>query len=113
MTSHHPLNFSELMIKTKIMFDIAEENSVLVVGGYYENRLNTAELIPNSCNIPGLPKVISGLPSLVITSDNNILLCGGANNEQECLQLTSTYTFKYTKRIRQILESKKALFLQF
>ena len=54
------------------------------------NDLKTAELIPNRCSIPSLPKGISEQPSLILTNDNNILLCGGTNNETvetQCLQL--------------------------
>ena len=61
-----------------------EHKSALVVGG---NFLKTAELIPNKCNIPSLPKGIDWQPSLILTNDNNILLCGGLNNQQECLHL--------------------------
>ena len=58
------------------------------MGGYNgSDRVKTAELIPNNCNIPSLPKGISGQPSLILTNDNNILLCGGNDNEHECLQL--------------------------
>ena len=75
---------------------ISEEHSVLVVGGgdatvsvkYGERHLKTAELIPpNKCKIPSLPKGINIQPSLILTNDDKILLCGGKNNEQECLEL--------------------------
>ena len=75
---------------------ISEEHSVLVVGGgdatvsvkYGERHLKTAELIPpNKCKIPSLPKGINIQPSLILTNDDKILLCGGKNNEKECLQL--------------------------
>ena len=59
-----------------------------MVGGWDgSNDLKTAELIPNRCSIPSLPKGISEQPSLILTNDNNILLCGGTNNEKQCLQL--------------------------
>ena len=74
---------------------ISEEHSVLVVGGgdatvsvkYGERHLKTAEIIPNKCKIPSLPKGINIQPSLILTNDDKILLCGGKNNEKECLQL--------------------------
>ena len=70
------------------MFYIAEEHSALVVGGYDGSKsVKTAELIPNWCNIPNLPKIISSQPSLILTTDKNILLCGGSDNQQECLIL--------------------------
>ena len=71
----------------RILFFISEEHSVLVVGGYNGSNMKTAELIPNRCNIPSLPKGISWQPSLILTTDNNILLCGGTNNAKQCLEL--------------------------
>ena len=54
-------------------------------GGY---DLETAEIIPNKCNILSLPKGITRQPSLILTSgDKNILLCGGFHNYQECFEL--------------------------
>ena len=54
---------------------------------YGERHLKTAEIIPNKCKIPSLPKVTSIQPSLILTNDDKILICGGKNNEKECLQL--------------------------
>ena len=59
-----------------------------MVGGLDGNgQLKTSELIPNKCTIPSLPKAIWGVPSLFLTSENNILLCGGTRNEYECLEM--------------------------
>ena len=58
-----------------------------MVGGWDGSKsLKTAELIPNKCNIPSLPYGIEGKPSLILTNDNIILLCGGSGNQQDCLQ---------------------------
>ena len=51
------------------------------------NFFDTTELIPNKCTIPSLPKALGGFPSLFLTSQNNILLCGGFHNEYECLEM--------------------------
>ena len=70
------------------MFYISEEHSILLVGGHDgSDPVKTAELISNRCNVTSLPSGIAGKPSLILTNDNNILLCGGYNNEQECLEL--------------------------
>ena len=58
-----------------------------MVGGWDGDGMKTAELIPSRCNIPSLPKGIGSQPSLILTDDNNILLCGGTYNDQECLEL--------------------------
>ena len=59
-----------------------------MVGGLDGNgHLKTSELIPNKCTIPSLPKGISGQPSLILTNDDNIILCGGFRNEYECLEM--------------------------
>ena len=58
------------------------------MGGLDGNgHLKTSELIPNKCTIPSLPKGISGQPSLILTNDDNIILCGGFRNEYECLEM--------------------------
>ena len=51
------------------------------------NFFDTTELIPNKCTIPSLPKALGDFPSLFLTSENNILLCGGTRNEYECLEM--------------------------
>ena len=62
----------------------------MVGGNAGSNGLNffdTTELIPNKCTIPSLPKALGDFPSLFLTSENNILLCGGTRNEYECLEM--------------------------
>ena len=62
----------------------------MVGGNAGSNGLNffdTTELIPNKCTIPSLPKALGGFPSMFLTSENNILLCGGAHNDDECLEM--------------------------
>ena len=66
----------------------SDELTALIVGG---NR-KTLEIIPkrsvcNNISLPSLSTDISGVPSLVQNSAEKILLCGGYNNKQKCLEL--------------------------
>ena len=66
--------------------------SALLVGGTHAGNndiLQTAEIIPNKCSVPSLPKSLTEQPSLVLTSDNNILVCGGWHKVRtaECFEL--------------------------
>jgi len=67
--------------------------TALIVGGYDgANELQTTEIIPkrskcSSNTLPSLPTGISFQPSLVQTSEEEILLCGGDGNEEKCLEL--------------------------
>ena len=67
--------------------------TALIVGGYgEEGGPNTTEIFPQgpTCSsnfLPSLPTSISNQPSLVQTSDEEILLCGGYGNLQKCLEL--------------------------
>ena len=58
-----------------------------MAGSNVFNFFDTTELIPNKCTIPSLPKALGDFPSLFLTSENNILLCGGTRNEYECLEM--------------------------
>ena len=58
-----------------------------IAGSNVFNFFDTTELIPNKCTIPSLPKALGDFPSLFLTSENNILLCGGTRNEYECLEM--------------------------
>ena len=51
--------------------------------------MKSTEIGPNTnnCTIPNLPTAISGSPSMVLTNDKKILLCGGRNNLLQCLNL--------------------------
>ena len=71
-----------------------DEMTALIVGGWDDNSilLKTTEIIPkgrtcSSNSLPSLPTGISRQPSLVQTSEEEILLCGELNNEQKCLEL--------------------------
>ena len=66
-------------------------------GGDGNQTLKTAELIPNKCNIPSLPKGIRSQPSLILTNDDNILLCGGSDNLLDCLQITGNNWVLHSK----------------
>ena len=62
------------------------------MGGFAYNESKRAEIFPKSsvCNnisLASLPTDISWGPSLVQTSEEKVLLCGGYNNEQKCLEL--------------------------
>ena len=74
-----------------------------MVGGLDDgwNYLKTAELIPNRCSVPSLPKGISGQPSLILTNDDNIILCGGAGNLQECLILKGKNWVHHSELIKR------------
>ena len=66
------------------------EMSGLIVGGWSGTlALKSSEIIPNpnNCSLPSLPKGLNRQPSLVLTKDKNILLCGGGNNLKRCLTL--------------------------
>jgi len=77
--------------KFRLLFN-HEEMTALIVGGWDEsgNNLKT-EIIPQgrtcSNSVPSLPTGISWKPSLVQTSEEEILLCGGYGNSQKCLEL--------------------------
>ena len=69
-----------------------DEMTALIVGGWDNDFLKTTEIIPKRsiCKgrpLPSLPIGIISLPSLVQTSEEEILLCGGVNNGRECLKL--------------------------
>ena len=68
------------------------EMTALIVGGYDDNSLKTTEIISqgHTCSSNSLPSLSTGIswrPSLVLTSEEEILLCGGYGNEQKCLEL--------------------------
>ena len=54
-----------------------------------ENHLRTSAMVPpkSNCTLPLLPIRISIAPSLILTQDQKILLCGGYRNFQKCLGL--------------------------
>ena len=56
-------------------------------GDFNFNDLSDVEILPKmaDCQLTKLPKGISGSPTM-FQHGNNILLCGGYNNEQECLK---------------------------
>lgn len=76
--------------------------SVLIVGG--ENRgyqfsryytLKKPEVVAqngSTCitNLPDLPSGIGGQPSLIMTHNQKIILCGGINNRKSCLEMKSS-----------------------
>ena len=72
-----------------------DEMTALIVGGWDDNSilLKTTEIIPkgrtcSSNSLPSLPTGISRQPSLVQTSEEEILLCGGNYyGRQKCLVL--------------------------
>ena len=76
------------MAKSKTYWTLlSEELSALVVGGWNGSHdLTTAEIVPNRCDIPSLPKGISYNPNLVLTNDKKVLFCGGMDNKQ-CFEL--------------------------
>ena len=66
--------------------------TALIVGGYDDNSLKTTEIISqgHTCSSNSLPSLSTGIswrPSLVHTSEEETLLCGGYGNEQKCLEL--------------------------
>ena len=68
------------------------------MGGWNGNALKTTEIISqqSSCrSIPSLPISISYQPSLIHTSEGKILLCGGDNNLQKCLELKNNQWQEY------------------
>ena len=65
------------------------------------NFFDTTELIPNKCTIPSLPKALGDFPSLFLTSENNILLCGGTRNEYECLEMKENNWIHHSDLIEQ------------
>ena len=68
--------------------------SILIVGGYNGTHyLKTSEVVAqkgNTCNphVPDLPSAINRQPSLLMTHDQKILLCGGWN-EKSCREMKS------------------------
>ena len=61
----------------------------MIAGGYNGTEKSTVEVLgelDKDCNLPNLPFAISYVPSL-INHGTNILLCGGQNNEKQCLRL--------------------------
>ena len=73
-------------------FIFSEEMTAFIVGGSDGSSLKTTEIIPqgrtcSSNSLPSLPTGIDKQPSLVQTSEEEILLCGGRGNEQKCLEL--------------------------
>ena len=64
---------------------------IVVVGGYGRAKLNTVEVIGDKeCSIPELPYLISEHPSVIITNDMEILICGGHSiirYDKKCLEL--------------------------
>ena len=78
---------------------------MLIVGGNDgENDLKTSELFPQkptcTSNVPNLPERISSQPSLILTQDQKLLLCGGSKNEQTCLVLKDN-TWRNHSRLNQ------------
>ena len=87
-----------------VSYSFSEESTALIVGGGFsddESKTKIAEIIPKSkvCKntaLSSLPTDISWSPSLVQTSDEKILLCGGSNNEQRCLEFTDNQWNKHS-----------------
>ena len=70
-----------------------EMSSMILIGGGSDNdynRLASVEVISddarNNIQLPNLPRQISYSPSMV-NHNGSILLCGGYNNHQTCLQM--------------------------
>ena len=84
-----------------------EEMTALIVGGYGEEGvLNTTEIFPQgrTCSsnfLPSLPTGISNQPSLVQTSEEEILLCGGSNDWQKCLELKNNQWQEHSNLINK------------
>ena len=88
-----------------------------MVGGANENivskSLSTAELIPDKCQIPSLPIGISWRPSLVLTNNDDILVCGGYNNGLECLALDEGNEWKFHSNLKYQRRSATAITFVF
>ena len=73
------------------------EYSALIAGGYRSisnRRLKDSEVVPQEGSIctpsvPKLPTYISYQPSLMLTQDHKIIICGGSFNEKRCLEMVS------------------------
>ena len=73
-------------------FLISEEfYSALIAGGWHNGELDTVEIIPkhDDCIIPKLPAITTHHPSLIKTTNDEIIICGGRNNWNKCLSLDS------------------------
>ena len=96
-----------------------------------ENHLRTSAMVPpkSNCTLPLLPIRISIAPSLILTQDQKILLCGGYRNFQKCLGLNKDawqehsslnekrrYAVSFKFYVKSILENQevvKMLLLSF
>ena len=60
------------------------------MGGWSGSALKSTEVVPSitdkNCGFPPLPTVIDE-SSLILTQNQDILLCGGSNNEKTCLEM--------------------------
>ena len=66
--------------------------SIMIAGGSNGSYLKTSEVVlpgesTSDLGVPDLPYGISGQPSLILTPDKKILLCGGNDNEKKCLEM--------------------------
>ena len=80
---HFILNLEDNLISRE-----KSKSSILLVGGWNgTDHLKNVEIFgdDNTCQIPQLPKFISGRPNLILTNEKKLLICGGYNNEQNCL----------------------------
>ena len=61
------------------------------MGGWSGSSLKSADIVPSitnkNCGLPPLPIGISASPSLILTQNQEILICGGYNNEKTCLEM--------------------------
>lgn len=79
------------MFEIIISLSLVEELVALVGGGWNgENDINTTEIVPNDkCNrsVRSLPVGISSHPSMILTPEEEILICGGSPSRKKCLEL--------------------------
>ena len=66
--------------------------SIMIAGGSNGPYLKTSEVVlpgesTSDLGVSDLPYGISGQPSLILTPDKKILLCGGNDNEKKCLEM--------------------------
>ena len=80
---HFILNFEGNLVSRE-----KSKSSILLVGGWNgSDHLKNVEIFGdgNTCQVPKLPKSISGRPNMILTNEKKLLICGGYNNEQNCL----------------------------
>jgi len=79
--------------------------SIIIAGGVGANYagLKTVEKLGggvNYCSLPELPHTISGSPSMILHSNNQLLLCGGYSNQNSCLK-PSSYRWTYYNSLKR------------